>query len=378
MIHELTRKAERLLSFWEKDPTNLALIKDILSSFAALSDAGSADRFQSQLDASLREHPQVLWLMAQCHMNSGNLDKAKLLFSELPEDTQGSREYGLAMCEFFAGNFAEAKLSLNKALSRKATNIPPEFNLLMAKSQYHLGELEEAYQTILRQLESNATAEMLGLAAMLAFDLNQIPQANQFADTALNYAPNQHDAMLAKASCLLWQQEYQAAMDLARTGTEQHANSGRFWSVLAQAQLVTQNIPQAQSSAEQALKLMPTHIGTWHIKAWAELILDRIEDAKVSFTSALELNRNFAESHGGLAIVEAHLGHLDDAEKSAKVALRLDPNCYSALYASSLIAKADGDEAHSNQIVQDILGKESHISGITYSQLLSTIINKDN
>jgi tetratricopeptide (TPR) repeat protein len=366
---------EKLLNFWVLDKENLAISADILSKYAAEGNVAEAKEFISQLSSNLQINPKLQWLYAKSYVTNGDFTKALSIFESLPEDQAFSRAYGVSICLFFKKEFHKASSLIKNTMVLSDKPLAPEFILLLAKVEYHLGLIDIAIDYAEQLLSTNyaKNPELLGLLAMLKLDKNDIQQSNRYADECLGVASEQHDGLLAKASCLVYTQDAKSAERYAQIGVNKFPNSGRFWSVLSQVQMLNQMMSESYSSICKAVELMPEHIGSWHIKGWLELTTERLSNAFDSFKSALSIDRNFADSHGGLAVVAFHQGDYAAAENQAKIALRLDPNSFSGRYALSLLSKNNGDLISSKRIVDDILNQESHIQGTNYSQLIQLL-----
>lgn len=375
----------RLWGFWQKDPGNQTLAKDLMTRIAVAGDLQASEQFFAALEtheacAQLRDtqtghYNELRWLRAQCVLNAGQLDQAMQCFAELPEDQQFSRAYGLGLCHFFKGEFAKVHSLLQQAVSSEGTQTA--VHLLWIRNCYQQGQLEQGLshgQALLPSLlPDNPSPELFGLMAMIALDLTLLEDADKLAQMALELAPNNHDAMLAKASIYLVAQNAHLALPMAQRACELYSHSGRCWSVLGQALLLNQQPEQALDALRNATARMPQHVGTWHLQAWAAMVQGLLPEATECFNAAMELDRNFAETHGGLAVIHAHLKQNQQAEQYAKVALRLDPQCFSGRYANSLLLQEQGNTPEAQKVLQGIFEQESHLPGISHQQLIQLL-----
>lgn len=368
-INELNKTLE----FWQKDKSNVSLCREVLMHYASQKRLDDAQVFLANLSEELRVNQELLRILGQTYLNCGFFTKAREQFESLVEDEQRFRSYSIALCLYFEQDFARAHSILEKVVTDQ-TDVAPEISLLFARVLYQLGDIERAFKLAkpLNFINPKTHSEQLGLLAMLSLDLDNKIQARDYAEQCLSLAPKQHDGLLAKASCLVVTLETVEAIRVSTIGTQQFSNSGRFWSVLSQAQMQEQQFDLAYVSICKATALMPNHIGSWHIKGWLELVSNRVADARGSFRSALELNHNFAESHGALGIVAVHENNIPEAETHIKKSIRLNPSNFAAIYGQSLLALAKGDSAHSDELIQGILNQESHL-GSTFSQLIATL-----
>ncbi|WP_199611742.1 tetratricopeptide repeat protein [Flocculibacter collagenilyticus] len=369
-------KLSKLISFWNRDKNNTKLTIDILTCYTQVQDIVGLSAFYQKLPESLMRNHDVQWTYAQCLLNCGEFSKAITTFQSLPDTSDHSKEYAIALCYFLQGKVEDAHaLLLNIVSPRENDNIANEIFLLLAKVKYHLGMLEEAQKIALNLSHRGMdnSSELFGLLAMLALDLTDIPASKKYAEQTLSIDDKHHDGLLALASSELYRQNFGECNKIASLGVKYYSRSGRMWSVLGQSQLVLQDADSAYLSLCNATVHMPEHIGTWHVKGWCELTLNRVDDAYKSFKTALDLNRNFAESHGGLAVVSVSQGKHAEAAELVKKALRLDPHCMSAKYAQSLLAELQDNKEEAQTIIESILKQDSHISGISYQQLLQSL-----
>jgi tetratricopeptide (TPR) repeat protein len=369
-------KIEKLLNFWECDKENLALCQDILLYYTNLKEITAATIFLDKLSDRLKQHPQLNRILSQAYMAVGKFAESREILNSIPEDQYHSRAYGVAMCLYFERQFVQAEALLNPLISAHSRELDQQFFVLFARIHYQLGNIDQAVhytKEALNNSKNEPNAELLGLLAMLTLDQNNLEETKSFYLQALEKDPMQHDALLAGASYLLQIQDFKSSENLCQKGIAKFSNSGRFWLVLSQAQLLGNNLPQAYISIQKASELMAEHIGTWHLKAWCELMLNKIPKARISFEEALKLNRNFADSHGGLAVVSFHEGHQQQAEKLVNTALRLDPQSFAGKYALSLLNRNQGNIKDADKLIQDILGQESHLQGTSHSQLVQML-----
>ena len=110
--------------------------------------------------------------------------------------------------------------------------------------------------------------------------------------------------------------------------------------------------------------------------AWNQIVTNNIAGAKASFLIALELDRNFAETHGGLAVIAVLEGRHQEAEQEIKVALKLDPQCFSALYARTLLMSRAGHGKVAVKMIEGVLTSTPVPGGGTLADMLRRVVNK--
>lgn len=365
-------KAISLFSSWEKHSPKSSSYKQSLSEYSGFEELQISDGLLSRKQIKCEGELALYWINALRCIKDQDTQSAKQHLEKFPEEYLDIKSYGLALCAYIDSDYQTSKQLLMNALEAGASQLAVDMKFLMAKNLQKSGEFAQAYEMILEVLNYQCAAEILGCAAILAFKIDKLEESLYFADNALRLAPLQEEALLAKASCLCAKKDFEHARNQALMGVSLFSTNGQFWLLLSKTQLVRRQIDEAYSSINQALSYLPEEIGVWHIKGWCELLLGEISQAKSSFQKALNLNRNYSENHGGMAIVYAQLGDLKNADHCLQVALRLDRNCVSARYACSILARQHGNKAKSEELLQEVFELESHISGVTYKQLIGS------
>jgi Tfp pilus assembly protein PilF len=175
-----------------------------------------------------------------------------------------------------------------------------------------------------------------GAASLLLIDDEDFAGARALADPALDQDPAQPEALVARASIALAEQQTARAEQLLEAALALGRDDGRVWSTLGMSSLQAQDLPKAQVRFERALRKMPRHIGTWHALGWTRLLRRDHAGALAAFRAALALDENFAESHGAVGLLLALTGAAE-AQHHLKVAERLDPANVTGRYARALL-----------------------------------------
>ncbi|GLR70000.1 tetratricopeptide repeat protein [Agaribacter marinus] len=375
---ESASKIERLLQFWNQDPTNANLCIDIITEYGKQKNIEQLTQFYHGLSEAVSQQPLIIWQYGRALVELGNIGDGANEFAKLPDDQSETKPYSIALCLFLQNQFADADRVISDYVENIGQYSSAQLLLLHSKVKYHLGDLQNALalaEQIRHQLgdSANQNTELLGLLAMLNFDLLQISDSEKYAKLLLSIAPKHHDGLLALASIYTYNQTLKQAADTASIGVSEFANSGRMWSVLAQALFALGDRDSAYNCVINATKLMPNHIGTWHVRAWCELVANDYAQAKASFSASLELNRNFGESHAGLALVAFYEQQFEEAKRLLTIAQRLDPNSFTAKYLESLFLTHQGKPDASKQLIENLLDQPSHLSGLSYKQLIDAL-----
>lgn len=362
------QKWEVVHNMWRQDVTNLPLTIKLIEQLFAAQAWQQCEELFTQLSDELRVKPEIRakhieWLI---HQNQLSLaaDEAQVLCS-LTNDHPIALHY-LALTHYLNGDLASI-LAL-----QSIEQLTDETTILIARAMYHQGQLSESLQ----RLKSIELAEAYGLSAMLYLDLDQLDLCVANAQKALAIVPNQMDAMLAKASYWVNQQQMLAAEPLIEQVLQLQPHSGRALSVKGQIEFFNMDIATATETFTKAVTFMPDHIGTWHLLAWCHYLSSQFDLAQQAFTTALNIDKNFAESHGGLAVVAIAMGDVTQAQHLSKIALRLNGQSFTGLYAQSLLEEHDGNPTKSTQIINGMLSQPSHLKGQTYRDMINTVINK--
>jgi tetratricopeptide (TPR) repeat protein len=361
----------KLRRFWESDRGNLLLSCQLIESYAKAGQFKLLEEFFVLALADIADQASFKLARAKAYLGAGSFDTAIELFSDCTEDPNHFRTYSIALCHYLKGDFSSALNHTNLLIKHVA--IAPEIKLLHARCLYFLGEIGLAYDILSASINKASTAELQGLLAIVAYDFGKIEESQKSAQSALEKDPDQHDALVALASCELFFQRSDNARTLSKRALQLFNNSGRAWSTLGQSLLLANEIDNAHQAFSSATHFMPNHIGTWHLKAWCELIKEQYSSANESFNAALALNRNFADSHAGLAIICIHSDQDAEAQKLIKTAQKLDKNSFTAKYAQSLVARKAGDEALANNLIDDVLQHESHIDGTSHLNIIGML-----
>jgi Tfp pilus assembly protein PilF len=135
---------------------------------------------------------------------------------------------------------------------------------------------------------------------------------------------------------------------------------------------MARNTPQeALKPLQRGAEIFGDHLGSWIALGWAELLSGDQAGAERTFHHALDLDRNFAESHGSLAVIEALKGNFDTARRGVETAMRLDSSSFAAVFASVLIASAQGKEDAAQRIFDRALDTPIQADGPSLRDMIS-------
>jgi Tfp pilus assembly protein PilF len=145
----------------------------------------------------------------------------------------------------------------------------------------------------------------------------------------------------------------------------------RAWVGRGLAKLLDQDPLDAARDIEKGAELFGDHLGSWIAAGWARFVGQDYAEARRIFEHALALDPTFSEAHGSMAVIEIQEGLLSSAAERVKVATRLDRNCFSAAFAKTLLASADGDQAKARVIFEKAVNVPIGKDGRTIAQSLA-------
>lgn len=357
---------QRSLCFLKDDPDNAHLQAEV---FERALQCGALDVATEHAHRALAARPDdAVWLnrMAMLDMAQQRYAHADTLLAGLQARgfADEAISFNRAYCASCLGNDEAACSTLKRLLAASA--LPGVFPLLM-RCLHRLGRIDEALELFTDRLAAGFTvdddAASFAIASLLAIDADRLPLAQRWADEALQHAPKQMEALVARASVALARQDADAAERDLCVALGINPNDGRACSAMGVVWLLRQDPEQACTYFQHAVTALPDHIGSWHGLGWCQLMLQDAIGAQHAFTHALERDHNFAESHGGLAMAFAILGQFDAAQACVARALRLDVRSLSGRYAQALINGEVGDLAAFKRRAKAILGDSAMTDG---------------
>lgn len=281
--------------------------------------------------------------------------------------------HNLAWIAFREKDYAACCAQLHPFIEQEysQTGAPPEMaslQCLWLRGMHRAGAFDDALDWAHRHARQ-LTPAAAGVASLIAVDAAQFEQAQRWADHALTQPDAPQEALVARASVALWQQDARTAEYLLNAAIHNAPEDGRTLSTTAFLALQKLDLATARQRFEYAVQRLSEHIGTWHGLGWTCLLQHDLVRARVAFEAALVLDRNFAESHGALAVLLALGGQSDgqsagqsaataraEAEAFIERALRLDRACLSARYAQAVLNGEAQDADAIRKLAERLLG----------------------
>ena len=357
---------EQLLGYLKVDPQNVALLEDTAQAAAMCHDVPTTSAMVERLKALGPLSPAMRALHGRLLMGSGRFDEAVHLYrgllEQLPDDTGAKSSLAWALVQI--GQNEAALIHLDE----DTVAVWPQAAELRLRLLHSTGAFEQAEAELNSLLTFHPKHEsLLAAASVLAIDLENPEVAR---DLALR-AGDQPDAHATLGLLSLDGAEIEAADNQFDRALQQKPDLARAWigkGLVAMAR----NAPQdALKPLQRGAEIFGDHLGSWIALGWAELLSGDQAGAERTFHHALDLDRNFAESHGSLAVIEALKGNFDTARRGVETAMRLDSSSFAAVFASVLIASAQGKEDAAQRIFDRALDTPIQANGPSLRDMIS-------
>ncbi len=377
------QRLDRLEGYLREDPDNLSLLGE---TFELALQAGELARAEIPLRHGLAlaagntqwQLREVHWLLAQHRWAEAELLLHPIALAEdAPAELRPVAAHDLAYCLMQQGRSAEGYDALSPWVKDIAPSeaIDPALQVQWLRLAHRAGKLEEAMAWArARWPAQQLAAPAAGVASLIALDAEDFAACLLWSDHALKEHGGPMEAMVARASAALAQQDPVLSRTLLDRVLQLSPQDGRAWSALAFTDLLEQKADAARASFHKAVHYMPEHVGTWHGLGWTCLLQRDLDGALQAFEQALALDRNFGESHGGLAVVQAARNERAAAEESIERALRLDRSNLSARYAQAVLSGEAGDLQALRRLATRLLGSRTGPMGGSMLDMLPQLV----
>jgi tetratricopeptide (TPR) repeat protein len=341
------RRLVDLQGYLAQDPDNWDLRAEI---FDAALACGQRDVAQAQLDHALRACPEEAgWRHRQASLLLawGKYAEAQAVLEALVTDGHDHPVvlHNLAYALFGQRRYEAARDVLAPLLDGPDDSAAMAW-VLWLRCQHRLGQLDESLRAfVARAPQRGMSADAWGVASLMALDANRLDDARAWSERALKGRADQLEALAARGSVALAEQDAKGALTLFERALQVNGTDGRSWSGIALTRMLQMDLTSALDAFGKAVSTMPDHIGTWIGFGWCRILVGQPEAAREAFEKALQLDRNFGESHGALAVALARLGQTERARTESDVALRLDSKSLSARYAQAILSGEADDPA---------------------------------
>ncbi len=367
------QRLDTLEGYLRHDPNNTALLAD---AFDAALQAGEWARAEFHLrhaqalgaDALAWRWREAHWRLAQHQWDEADLClRALALTADLPAAMRPMLAHDIAYLALRRGDFAAGLAQLTPWVGPvgQADPLDPALQVLWLRLLHRMSRHRDAMAWARARWQAGQlAAPAAGVASLIALDADEAHQGLQWAEHALRQDGGQVEALVARATLALAENDAALSRGLLERALIRNAEDGRALSALGFTELLDRRLDAACDCFRDAVRLMPGHIGTWHGLAWALLLQDKLDEARQAFEAALALDRNFGESHGGLAVALAMQGLQAEAEQSIERALRLDREGMSAQYARAVLRGEARDPHAIRQLAARLLGGMTTVLGV--------------
>lgn len=361
-------RLRQLQGYLAQDPANAHLLAEVCD--AALA-AGEHDAALSAIEvAEAHQLEPAAWLHRRAHVAMARCewDEALALLARV-QALAGHHPallHDVALVHLCAGHHAACRDAVAPAIAQPGIDaeVLGRLQVLWLRSMHHLGLLPEAWQWVEQQQASGRLQrQAMGVAALVAIDLERFPAATALADEALLEPQPTAEALVSAAYVALARRQADRAAGLLRRALQVNPRDGRTWSALGLASLLAGEVSEARRHLEQAIRTLPGHIGTWHALGWACLLLQDLAAARNAFAHALELDRNFGESHAAMALVLLMEGSAGESAHHLRVAERLDTRSVTAGYVRALAGGQLGDARSVRALAERLLDRPGFFGG---------------
>lgn len=373
---QLIQRLNQTEAFLTSDPGNTHLLATAIDLSLAVGDFGRADLHAS---AAAHYHPRdpfFVYRRGHVLVAQSNWSEAEALFAAvLAEHQNVNVAYSLADCQCRLGRHQDALATMQPYMD--APDLSAEAATLLVRAMHHVRDFAQADTFIEKHAERlHDAAVFLAASSLLYLDEGKLAESAALSDAALAAGSRPIEALVVNATLALANSHADAAIERFNEVLSVKPDEGRSWSGLGMASLLRRDLAGATVQLEQAVRYMPSHIGSWHALAWTHLFSNDMVKAEHAFQTALALDRNFGESHGGVAVIFALKGAREDAQAAMDRALRLDPQGLSARYAQMVLNGQTSDPERFRAIAYRLLAGRQTLSGENLADVVKRAANE--
>jgi tetratricopeptide (TPR) repeat protein len=351
-------RLEQLLGYLATDPANKTLAGEAAG--VALS-GGQPTVAMEILDAVAKLVPldgSLTNLTGLAALQSHDYDRATKTFQELLDQQPHSQElrYNLAFSTS-RQNDIEAALNL---LDEATTQSLPQAALLKVQLLHFQGHFEGAMESVKIALERYPNdVALLGIASVLAMDLEDIPFARTCAQRSISLYQagtlGNPDALTTIGYLTLDDGDVTSAVGFFENAIVASPFAPRAWIGKGLTRVMTGDYAVAAKDITKGAQMFKDHLGSWIAAGWAHVLNKDLVAARTIFERTLALDGTFSESHGSLGVIELMEGNLEAAKALAARALRLDRQSFSGALVTSMLLSSGGNSEAANKIMERAL-----------------------
>ncbi|MCD6079390.1 MAG: Tetratricopeptide 2 repeat protein, partial [Ramlibacter sp.] len=281
-------RLRQLQGYLAQDPSNPHLLAEVCDAALAAGDHDTALRAiesaeHHKLEPGAWLHRRAHVAMARCQWEEA-LDVLERLRADAGNDP--ALVHDIALVHLCAGRHAACRDIVGPVLAEFAGDrgMLDRLQVLWLRAAHHLGDLATAWDWVEQeQTRERLQPQAMGVASLIAIDLERFPAASALADQAMRVPQPATDALVAAAYVALARRQTQSAAHFLQRALQRNRRDGRAWSALGLSSLQGGSFAEARSHFEQAIRTMPGHIGTWHALGWSCLLLQDLAAARAAF-----------------------------------------------------------------------------------------------
>lgn len=239
---------------------------DYLDNRSRLSAHARNQQDVSDLQDQLKKHPdqpEVLYLLAQVYLRSGQIDQARSTVAQLDQEKSGDYRTltgaGVLLARYRL--YDDAIAQFQAALQLKPGSDDIKFDL--ANALFRKGLFSDALSTTEQISAQGHDEAYLALVADICAHLGDVTRAEQMYRSAIARSPDNDQNYLSLALLQLREGNIEDAKQTLLSGQTRVPASGKILWGLGLTSVMEDQIPQAGSEFERALDLLPEWPGSY-------------------------------------------------------------------------------------------------------------------
>ena len=306
-------------------------------------------------EAFLKNKPEIQNLSGFCYIGLGNTEAAQKTFEQVLKKFPNNVEarFGLAELDILSGRINGAEKQYLSAFQRQNRNCRILLSLALVSEELGKKEAVKEYlNQAMRYFSGNP--EVYYFAAYLAKKENQLKDAEEYIQTAIQLNPD-YDLSYKMLSDILFEQgNYEEVLKLCKFRTKRNRNAENVWYLKGLALTELGRIEEAFTAYETGLSIEPQD----------EVMRSALELLAVKYTDIEDVRRSkWADYHIKKAAEYSEKYYSVQAAYEYQRALRLNPLDSNVRLAYANILLSDGYP-------------EAYLSNLLFIQSQDTDLNK--
>lgn len=359
---------DRLSSYLEADPGNLALLADAAHAAFAEDRFDEAEAVLTRYEAIAPLNPAERHLAGLVAMRQLDWPRAAERFETLMAEGADAPavRFNLAWSLAMDKRFAEALPLLDEATSAEL----PQAAELEVSLLHQLADFERAEERARALIVVHPDHRGLNAAvSTLAMDIEDVELAMATAKKAGDHPA----ALVTLGTLVLGEEDPQQAAEIFDAALQRDPRSPRALVGRGLARLLAGDQLQAAQEIDRGAEGFGDHLGSWIAAGWAYVVAGDRAAGRARFEKAIAIDDTFGEAQGSLAVMELLDGDIEGARRRTEVALRLDRKSFSGALASMLLAAGEGDKQRAQRIFDMALNAPVGVDGKTLAQSIARL-----